>query len=229
MAHVTAIVLALISGVLISSDLIISKDTAMSINRTLYNWLRLSTTELPLSGRAFTNSNTFNIKKTFMVSAILAVVGVAGWITYLILKDSQTGSTTNIGWVPIFAGGFVVGLAAQWFLINLLNLLLRLVLKKEYEFFAILGSSGLLIILASIIFVATVHYYSSMVTVALTAGLIYGVSMIEFSILSTQFFTWFSTTDPNPDDPGRNPRVLARIGLLFFIVAGIVELVVSLT
>jgi len=157
-----------------------------------------------------------------MVAAILAVVGVAGWITYLILKDSQTGSTTNIGWVPIFAGGFAVGLAGQWLLIKLL---LRL---EVSEFFAILGSSGLLIILAGIIFVATVHYYSSLVAVALTVGLIYGVSMVEFSILSTKFFTWFSTTDPNPD-PGRNPRVLARIGLFFFIVAGIIELVISLT
>ena len=57
----------------------------------------------------------------------------------------------------------------------------------------------------------------------LTLGLFYGVAILEFSVGLTKFLTWFLTTDPNPD-PDRNPRVLARIGLLLLIITGIIEL-----
>jgi len=208
MAHLASTILDLISGVLISSDLIISKDTAISVNRTLRGWLTL----FPPGKK--------DIKKTFIVSAILAVVGVAAWVTYAILRDLGTTSTINLSWVPIFFGGFAVGLAMQWFLIRLL---LRLTI---YELYAILFSSGSLIVLGVIMLATTIHHIRA---VQFTIGLLYGVSMIEFSILLTRFFTWFSTSDPSPDPSlARNPRVLARIGILLFIVAGIVELVTSL-
>lgn len=188
---------ALAAGVLVSSELIISKDTATHINKTLRNGLTLS-----------------NIKKTFIVAAIVAVVGMAGWITCLIWKDSQTSSTINIGWVPIFVAGFIVGLAMQWFLIcGVLRLF-----RKGQNWSIAVSSLGLGI-LTVIIFITTIH--SPMMP--LTLGLFYGVAILEFSIYLTKFLLWFVTTDPNPD-PGRNPRVLARIGLLLFIIGGIIEL-----
>jgi len=221
MAHVTAIVLALISGVLISSDLIISKDTAISINKTLHRLLTLSipNKEELYWGPYLSTPGKKDMKKTFMVSAILAVVGVAGWVTYAVLKDLHSGSPTNISWLWIFAAGFVVGLAMQWFLVD------RLLQRGKDEFSAISMSSIWLIVLALIIFVTTQHYLTAFL---FTIGLFYGICMIQFSILVTKFFTWFWTTDPNPD-PGRNPRVLARIGISFLIIAGIIELVIALT
>ncbi len=220
MAHVTAIVLALISGVLISSDLIISKDTAISINKTLHRLLTLSipSKEDLYWGPYLSTPGRKDMKKTFMVSAILAVVGVAGWITYAVLKDLHSGSPTNIWWLGIFAGGFILGLAMQWFSIQILR-------KWVDEFYAILFSSLWLIILGVIIFASTVHNIHA---VQFILGMLYGICMIEFSILATKLFTWFWTTDPNPE-PGSNPRVLARIGLSFAIVAGIIELIISLT
>ena len=188
---------ALAAGILVSSDLIISKDTATHINKTLRNGLTLS-----------------NIKKTFIVAAIVAVVGMVVWVAYLIWKDSQTSSSFNIVWVPIFAAGFIVGLAMQWFLIRGV---LRLFRKGQNWSIAV--SSLGLGILAVIIFIITIH--SPMMP--FTIGLFYGVAILEFSIYLTKFLLWFVTTDPNPD-PGRNPRVLARIGLLLFIIGGIIEL-----
>jgi hypothetical protein len=193
-----SIFFGLAAGILISSDLIISKDTATHINKTLRNMLTLS-----------------NIKKTFLVAAIIAVIGMAVWVTYLIWKDLQTGSSFNIVWVPVFTGGFIIGLVMQWFLIHGI---LRLFRKGQDWSIAI--SSVALGILAIISFITTAHLFYIML---LTLGFFYGVAMLEFSIYATKLLTWFLTTDPNPD-PGRNPRVLARIGLLLFIIAGVVEL-----
>jgi hypothetical protein len=206
MSHLISTILALVSGVLVSSDLIISRTVAIRINRTLWNWLNLST-----------------IKKTFVVAGILAVVGVAAWIIYLVLKESHSGSPTNIWWLGIFAAGFFLGLAMQWFSIHLLR-------RRFDEFYAIFFSSIWLIILGVIIFASTIHNIHA---VQFTIGMLYGICMIEFSILATKFFTWFWTTDPNPEREknrrGSNPRVLARIGISFFIIAGIIEVVISLT
>jgi hypothetical protein len=192
-----SIFFGLAAGILISSDLIISKDTATHINRTLRNMLTLS-----------------SIKKTFLVAAIIAVIGMAVWVTYLIWKDLQTGSSFNIIWVPIFTGGFIIGLVMQWFLMHVVSRLF----KKSHHW-SITFNSVWLCTLAIIAFILT---FRSPI-MPLTLGLFYGVAMLEFSIYATKFLTWFLTTDPNPD-PGRNPRVLARIGLLLFIIAGIIEL-----
>jgi len=190
-------ILALISGLLISSDLIISKDTAIQINKTLRNFLTLS-----------------NIRKTFMFAAVLAIAGMLGWIIYSVWKDSQTSSNFNIVWIPIFMAGFIIGLTLQWFVTHLMLRLSGRSLDSSIGF-----STVCLIILTTIIFVIT----AKSPIVPLILGLFYGVAMLEFSIWFTKFITWFLTTDPNPD-PDRNPRVLARIGLLLLITTGIIEL-----
>jgi hypothetical protein len=190
-------ILALISGLLIGSDLIISKDTTIRINKTLRDFLTLS-----------------NIRKTFVFAAVLAIAGMLGWIIYSVWKDSQTSSNFNIVWVPIFMAGFIIGLTLQWFVMHLVLRLSGRSLGSSIAF-----SSVCLGILTIIIFIITVK--SSIMP--LTLGLCYGVAILEFSIGITKFLTWFLTTDPNPD-PGRNPRILARIGLLFLIITGIIEL-----
>jgi hypothetical protein len=135
-----------------------------------------------------------------------------------VLKESQNGSPKNIWWLGIFAGGFIVGLAMQWFSIQVLR-------KRMNEFQAILFSSIWLIVFGMIIFVSTIHNIHA---VQFTIGMLYCICMIEFSILATKFFTWFLTSDPNPEGEW-SPRVLARIGISFFIIAGIIEVVISLT
>lgn len=197
MIYFASKILALISGLLIGSDLIISKDTTIRINKTLRNFLTLS-----------------NIRKTFVFAAVLAITGILGWIIYAVWKDSQTSSNFNIVWVPIFMAGFIIGLASQWFVMHLVLRLFGRSLGSSIAF-----SSVCLCILTIIIFIITVK--SSIMP--LTLGLFYGVAILEFSIGLTKFLTWFLTTDPNPD-PGRNPRVLARIGLLFLLITGIFEL-----
>jgi len=195
-------ILALISGLLIGSDLIISKDTTIRINKTLRNFLTLS-----------------NIRKTFVFAAVLAIAGILGWIIYSVWKDSQTSSNFNIVWVPIFMTGFIIGLATQWFVMHLVLRLSGRSLGSSIAF-----SSVCLGILTIIIFIITVKSsIMPLILVPLTLGLFYGVAILEFSIGLTKFLTWFLTTDPNPD-PGRNPRVLARIGLLFLLITGIIEL-----
>jgi hypothetical protein len=193
-----SIFFGLAAGILVSSDLIISKDTATRINRTLRNRLALS-----------------SIRKTFLVAAIVAIVGMAVWVTWLIWKDSQTSSSFNIIWVPIFTGGFILGLVMQWFLIHGVLRLFR-----RGQNWSITFSSVVLVILVAIVFINTFHL---VYILPLILGLFYGVAILEFSIFLTKFLLWFVTTDPNPD-PGRNPRVLARIGLLLFIIAGVIEL-----
>lgn len=188
---------ALAAGVLVSTDLIISKGTEARINNKLRNALTLT-----------------SIKKTFIVAAIVAVVGMAVWVTYLIWKDSQTSSSFNIVWVPLFAAGFIIGLALQWFLMHGIS---RLFQKSPN--WSIAFNTFWLCTLALIAFILTIR----LPIMPLTLGLFYGVAMLEFSIYLTKFLLWFVTTDPNPD-PGRNPRVLARIGLLLFIIGGIIEL-----
>jgi len=190
-------ILALISGLLLGSDLIISKDTASQVNKTLRNFLTLS-----------------NIRKTFVFAAVVAIMGMLGWIIYLVWKDSQTSSNFNIVWVPIFMAGFIIGLTLQWFVTHLVLRLSGRSLGSSIAF-----STVCLGILTIIIFIVTVK--SSIMP--LTLGLFYGVAILEFSIGLTKFLTWFLTTDPNPD-PDRNPRVLARIGLLLLITTGIIEL-----
>jgi hypothetical protein len=190
-----SIFFGLAAGILISSDLIISKDTAAHINRTLRNGLTLS-----------------SIKKTFLVAAIVAVVGMAVWVTYLIWKDSQTSFSFNIVWVPIFAAGFIIGLALQWFLMHGIS---RLFQKSPN--WSITFNTVWLCTLALIAFILTVR----LPIMPLTLGVFYGIAILEFSIYATRFLIWFLTTDPNHS---RNPRVLARIGLLLFIIAGVIEL-----
>ena len=192
-----SVLFGLAAGILISSDLIISKDTAIHINKALRNGLTLST-----------------IKKTFLVAVIVAVIGMAVWITYLVWEESQTSSSFNIVWVPIFAAGFIIGLAMQWFLMHGVS---RLFQKSPN--WSITFNSVWLGTLAIIAFILTVH----LPIMPLTLGVFYGIAILEFSIYATRFLIWVLTTDPNPD-PGRNPRVLARIGLLLFIIAGVIEL-----
>ena len=197
MIYFASKILALISGLLLGSDLIISKNTAVQINKTLRNFLTLS-----------------NIRKTFIFAAVVAIAGMLGWIIYSVWKDSQTSSNVNIIWVPIFMAGFIIGLTLQWFVTHLM---LRLSMRSLGS--SIAFSSVCLGTLTIIIFIATIQ--SSIMPLIL--GLFYGVAILEFSIGLTKFLTWFLTTDPNPD-PDRNPRVLARIGLLLLITTGIIEL-----
>ena len=203
-AHVAASALALFSGLLVSWDLIISKQRALEINARLRNVLILDT-----------------MWKTYVVAGMIALVGIGGILRYLIWKESQGVSNPNVSWVWIFASAFVIGLAIQGFLIEFLR---RLGANK---IIAVTSSTVLLSVLALIIFTVTVNH-SAILAAAAAIGLGFGIMSMEFSIPIAMFFTWSWTTDPNPDK-GRNPRVLARIGIYLFIVASIIELVVSLT
>ncbi|MBM3156922.1 MAG: hypothetical protein FJ004_06520 [Chloroflexi bacterium] len=66
MAHVVAAILGLVSIVLMGSDHIISKTLRINIDKTLQSALTLST-----------------LKRTFVVAAVLATIGMTGWFTYL--------------------------------------------------------------------------------------------------------------------------------------------------
>lgn len=227
-AHQYSVILALVSGLLVSADLIMPRDNMIRINKSLRYKLR------PFK----------NLTKTFLVSAMVAVAGTA---VYLIPKFT-VGSGINLGlrenvWLPIQIGGFIIGIVLQWLLVNAL-----LLMHKPPEHFqdrsatyssilnfrydenhakniiqtqAISFSSLALIVIATIIFIKTVK---SPYLMPLSLGVLTGVSALEISFGLTLFLRWFLTTDPNPD-LGRNPRVLARIGILLFLIAGIIDLI----
>jgi hypothetical protein len=211
MPHIASTVLALIAGILISLEFIISKERENEINACLRRWLTIDT-----------KKNDY-LKKTYILAAMLAIPGIAGFVGYSIWHDLQGASDAsvnwrNIIWVPIFFIGFAAGWAAQWLLMK------RLILSRVRRFDALFASSVVLIVLTTIILSVTVHYLNILVAM-LVIGLMYGVCFVEFSIPVARFLAWFSTTDPRSP---RKPRVLARIGILLFIIASVVELVSSL-
>jgi hypothetical protein len=91
------------------------------------------------------------------------------------------------------------------------NIKLQYTLNKAIQTQAISFSSLALIVVGVIVFIKTLK---SPYLMPLSLGFLTGVSALEISIGLIFFLRWFLTTDPNPD-LGRNPRVLARIGIPF--------------
>ena len=195
------------SGLLIGSDLIMAKNTMTKINRRLRNCLRLSTK-----------------KKTFIVSIVVAVVGIAGWITDLILKDSSS-IHQNISWLLMFSVGFAVGLIVLLFSTNYVIKFF----KKDLSW-SIAVTGMWLGIISVIIFLDAVKSTGNSPFMHFALGLFYGVASVDISLIVSKYINMVcDATAPNPDDDGnprdeRNPRVLARLGLLLFIIAGFIDL-----
>lgn len=203
-SHIS-IILDLIAGVLISWDLIMTDQRARNINRTWHNRLKL-----PPAQRILSNAFGWGVPWAFALAG--------GLVTYSVLKESQTTSSTNIVWVPVFFAGFIVGINVQWFVTRYLDILFRRLRWNNNPYSPFLASTLILFVLALFSFTQTA---GSVYLMPLTLGLLYGVTTLEISILSITALRRFLTTDPNSE---RNPRVLARGGLLLFVISRIIEL-----
>ena len=202
-----SIILDLIAGLLIGSDLIISDQRTSRINERLNRWLRL-----PPLNQIFRNAFGWGVLVAFLLVGFL--------IAYFVVKEAQTATIINLTWIPIFFAGFIVGSNTQYFSSFLVEKILQRLRAAGNPFTSLMISTSLWGVISIIIFVKTATLPE---LVPLTLGFLYGVFVLAGSISAITLLRRFITTDPNPNLK-RNPRVLARIGLLLFIISKIIEL-----